>query len=277
MAGATVAPYSVIDVRGEWPPDWNVADDEVMGIKPKFWFEKLDDQKIWLFKYPVRRETGEHWAEKIASEVAGLIGVPHARVELATFENTPDERAARFGYKGSVTKSFMQDDDTLIHGNQILPLVVPDYNTQEKRFRQSQHTLYNIWLALDYVFKNSEESMAAKAQFAGYLTLDALVGNTDRHNENWGLLAKDDGSGARIAPSYDHASCLGRELQDVRRRLLLSEERVGKYAAGTSGKRGRGGSTGQAIRLRQAYLILSEWRLRLTHRRLIRRGCTCRM
>ena len=39
-----------------------------------------------------------------------------------------------------------------------------------------------------------------------------------------------------MAPSFDHASALGRELLDVRRELLLAEERIGHYVS-----RGRGG------------------------------------
>lgn len=235
--------YPVVEVRPEWAL---ASESEPMGSKPKFWFDNSDNQKRWLFKYPTQRESGEHWSEKIAAEVAGLLGVPHARVELAaylaTYEDTPDELAARLGHKGCVSESFTEEGvDGLVHGNAILHRVVPDYDPQATRFRQSHHTLNNIWLALDEVFGNSVECAAAKAQFAGYLTLDALVGNTDRHNENWGLLARDDGSQACIAPSYDHASCLGRELQDRRREMLLSEGRVGRYAAGTGGKRGSGG------------------------------------
>ncbi len=234
--------YLVIRVLREWLLDPDAVDDETMGSKPKFWFRQSDAQRKWLFKYPIRRESGEHWAEKIAAEVAGLLGVPHARVELATFENTPAEFAARSGYKGCVSESFTEEGvNRLSHGNDILPLIMPDYDTKAVRFRQPHHTLSNIWLALDEVFENSVESAAAKAQFAEYLTLDALVGNTDRHHENWGLLVSDDGSGlTRIAPSYDHASCLGHELQDRRRELLLSEDRIGSYAVGV-GKRGSGG------------------------------------
>ena len=34
----------------------------------------------------------------------------------------------------------------------------------------------------------------------------------------------------RLAPTFDHASSLGRELQDDKRELFLNEERVGKYS-----------------------------------------------
>lgn len=71
---------------------------------------------------------------------------------------------------------------------------------------------------------------------ADYLMLDALIGNTDRHHENWGILRKRTESGwqGMLAPTFDHASSLGRELVDDSagkcRRHLLAEGRLAHYA-----------------------------------------------
>lgn len=68
--------------------------------------------------------------------------------------------------------------------------------------------------------------------------LDALVGNTDRHHENWGLVfwPTDAERYPSVAPTFDHASSLGCELQDKLRTTYLKEGRVGWYV-----ERGRGG------------------------------------
>lgn len=55
----------------------------------------------------------------------------------------------------------------------------------------------------------------------GYLLLDALLGNTDRHHENWALIRSLDG-GLVLAPSYDHASSLGRDLSGSQQQTRLS-------------------------------------------------------
>jgi hypothetical protein len=72
------------------------------------------------------------------------------------------------------------------------------------------------------------------------MVLDALIGNTDRHHENWGLLlhvqTDPRAMGLSVAPSFDHASSLGRELRDERRLELLSKGRVGWYV-----RKGKGG------------------------------------
>ena len=56
--------YPIVEVERE-----SVRESEDMGSKDKFWY--LQDAGYWLFKHP-RCNTGEHWAEKIAAEVAAL-------------------------------------------------------------------------------------------------------------------------------------------------------------------------------------------------------------
>lgn len=58
---------------------------EPMGTKRKFWLLH-DDGRRCLFKYARVNSgitTGEDWAEKIAAELATLISIPAALVELA--------------------------------------------------------------------------------------------------------------------------------------------------------------------------------------------------
>lgn len=51
--------------------------------------------------------------------------------------------------------------------------------------------------------------------FTGYLLLDAWIGNTDRHHENWAIIENPEASARRhLAPTFDHASCLGCHLRD---------------------------------------------------------------
>ena len=215
-------PYPVTEVLQEW-----FRDGEEMGSKRKFWYvcSGPEEETEWLFKYP-QPKTGQHWSEKIAAEVASVLEIPHARVELAVFSED----------KGSVTKSFADNGRELVHGNQILEWKVRGYDPG-KRFRQSSHTLANIWKVLDDVFVTPEGLRDAKVRMAKYVVLDAVIGNTDRHHENWGVLRSRKGTRwvGRVAPSFDHASSLGRELLDSRRSRLLREGRVGVYA-----EKGRG-------------------------------------
>ncbi len=233
--------YPIITVEPEW-----VLEGEDMGSKEKFWYRAGIDKKGFLFKYP-RKHTGEHWAEKIAAEVAACLDILHASVDLAEFR----------GERGSATTSFAYGlFRMLTHGNQLLGRAVPSYDP-EVQFHQSAHTLENIWVTLDRTFVKLEDITPVKRQFAEYVVLDAVIGNTDRHHENWGeirilrslrkprgLRAPGIGRHRRteygweqsLAPSFDHASSLGRELRDDRRERLMAEDRVGRYA-----EKGHGG------------------------------------
>ncbi len=55
-----------------------------------------------------------------------------------------------------------------------------------------------------------------RAWWARTLAFDALIGNTDRHSENWGLLALLDAGGVkyRLAPAFDNGTSLGFIVQD---------------------------------------------------------------
>ena len=214
--------YPVVEVLPEWAPQ-----TEGMGSKSKFWYlQPGDTESYWLFKYP-RPDRGEHWAEKIAAEVAGLLGIPCAKVELAMFQ----------GAQGSSTESLTSESKELLHGNQVLNSTLSADDVREWNFHLADHTLENIWFALDRTFEAEDDVIDAKRQLAGYLVLDAVIGNTDRHSENWGVLQSQDDSRRLdgLAPSYDHGSSLGRELMDERRERLLSGNHVGDYV-----ERGRG-------------------------------------
>ncbi len=202
-------------------------DTEQLGSKPKFWV--LLDDKRWLFK-EARLNTGEDWAEKVAAEVAKAIGVRAASVELADYA----------GRRGCISLNFVdvRAGQALVHGNEILALRVLGYD-KGKTFRQSDHTLENIEGAIHaLVPTNQADDMLT--ELAGYLVLDALIGNTDRHHENWGLVLQFEAAprslSLHVAPSFDHASSLGRELRDDRRAQLLAGLRIGWYVG-----KGKGG------------------------------------
>lgn len=215
--------YAVRELQPEW-----VLGTEAMGSKDKFWFRSGDDPE-WLFKFP-QPGTGQHWSEKIAAEVAEALDILHARVELAVFQEQ----------RGSATESFAREGRELYHGNQIMAGHVLNYKP-DKKFGQSAHTLENIFLALERAFASPDGARRAKERMAQYLVLDALIGNTDRHHENWGILRKrtEGGWHGMLAPTFDHASSLGRELVDDSagkcRRRLLAEDRLAQYAEKASG------------------------------------------
>ena len=195
----------------------NIIRDEALGTKDKFWIT-WDDER-WLFKES-RVNTGEDWSEKVAAEIAHLLDIPAAVIELAECH----------GVRGTLSLSFIDRDsgEDLIHGNEILAGQVLDYDPS-KLFGQRDHTLENISAAVSGLFSEEASRLHSLRQLASYMVLDGLIGNVDRHHENWGLIGtiRTAGAGAtmnlHVAPSYDHASSLGRELLEERVVGMLSE------------------------------------------------------
>ena len=53
-----------------------------------------------------------------------------------------------------------------------------------------------------------------REKFWDMFIIDSLIGNTDRHNGNWGILVDTKNHGAQFAPIYDCGSCLNPMLED---------------------------------------------------------------
>ncbi len=177
----------IVDVSG-----WEREDAETMGARDKVWV--ADRGQRWLFKAPRARglyEPGaDLWAELIASGVAALLGTPAAEVLPATLD----------GIHGVISKSV---GGPLVHGNELLAARNPAYDSAGKG-HVAGYDLDSIQGALaDY--DGSEPGLTAYESFIGYLIFDAVVGNTDRHHENWALVQ----ATSRLAPSYDHGVSLG--------------------------------------------------------------------
>src|SRR5262245_38526358 len=70
---------------------WPRFVDETVGSKRKVWLEEspAPDARRWLFKYRHHPWTGDDWAEKVATEIAALLEIPHASVELAQLGAEP--------------------------------------------------------------------------------------------------------------------------------------------------------------------------------------------
>ncbi len=210
-----VDPYPIILLRKE-----DVLAPEEMGSKNKGWVQVNNDSEPWLFKYARLSNgqvAGEHWAEKIAAEVAELLHIPHARVDLATLD----------GAAGSISRRFSElshPGAELIHGNDLLAGTVLGYD-RYKKFQQRDHTLENILGAVSRVMPKDQND-AAFSQLAGYVMLDALILNVDRHHENWALIrtTHPDGKAThRVAPTFDHASSLGRNEPPDKLEVWLRE------------------------------------------------------
>ena len=194
---------------------------EQLGTKEKYWFCR--NEGMYLFKLG-RPNTGENWSEKVACELNELLSIPHAYYEFASL-------TWREGI-GVFTPIIVPIGGRLILGNELLWKTDCNYPSQQLR-KVQQHTLTRIealmespradvLLPLDW--KCLPQIETAMDVFVGYLLLDAWIGNTDRHHENWGFILTASGK-VHLAPTFDHASSLGCHLtDDVRLKRLRTHD-----------------------------------------------------
>lgn len=193
---------------------------EQLGTKEKAWFEQANNGRL-LFKQG-RPGTGENWAEKVSCEICTALQIPHAFYDLATWRDR----------RGVVSPSFVPDGFRLVLGNELLARVVKDYDA-ERRYSSRLHTVRRAMIMTQAVAVPLGTSLPELAQdgdgadiFVAYLMLDALIGNQDRHHENWGFVAST--QSVYLAPTFDHASSLGRNETDASRTDRLTTRDAGR-------------------------------------------------
>ena len=117
-------------------------------------------------------------------------------------------------------------------GNEVLHSSTSGYPVPlqegERVVRVREHTIPRVLGCLDKksilpppTDYNLHELNAADV-FCGYLMLDALISNQDRHHENWAIMLNNRTGEQFLCPTYDHAASLGREMQDEERQERLT-------------------------------------------------------
>ncbi|WP_235746487.1 hypothetical protein, partial [Mycobacterium tuberculosis] len=202
--------------------DWAVAGLESQGQHPHDWLKHPSRERTWLFK-PARperdRSLGEDTVEKLGSEMARLVGVPAATVELAT----------RGGVRGALVEDVRLPEWELQAGQALMPEVVIDYDPTDPEARG--YNVGSIRQALTRFGSPPGSSMPTSFRafdaFAGYLLFDALIAHGDRHDRNWAVLVPPPDVSE---PSFDHAASLGFTLSDELRAEHLRDGTVMKWA-----------------------------------------------
>lgn len=208
-------------------PEIVIGDLEQLGTKEKFWFSGKNDGELdSLFKFS-REDTGEHWSEKCAAELCDLLEIPHAHYDIAKYKN-------RFGV---ITRNIIPANFRMVMGNEVLHSKTTGYpvplQTGEKPVSVRQHTITRVLGCLDNesilpppVGNYDLGKLNAAGVFCGYLMLDALISNQDRHHENWAIMLNNDTGEQFLCPTYDHAASLGREMRDeeLKKRLETNDK-----------------------------------------------------
>lgn len=262
---------------------WLVLDSEQTGSHETTWLlDARDETTRWLHKNTTvhgDREQGEDWAEIIATQVGIRLGVPVALTRLCS-------RAER---RGSLSRDVRPRKLDLFSGHLVLedcPDVddyiahlegEPAHDPRRPDTKRPGHSIANIRKALEGNGAppgfDGPETMDAFDVFAGYLLLDALVANRDRHEQNWAQLRPQLTTMApQLCPSYDHSSSLGFAETEAKTALRAKDPQALRAWArrGTAGRFEHAGTPHSLVRLAAEALAIASteaqhhWSQRIT-------------
>ena len=181
--------------------------------------------KRYLFKRSKRSYPDQFWGEVVAYRVGCLMGlvVPPA---FAAFNS-------RTGYSAALIEWFYRDGAALFAlGGDFMQKLRPEFD----RGRGTQHNLQDVERLMRALVHTGALKQNWRQWWAEALLFDALIGNSDRHQDNWGLIFDAVGREppnmppCRLAPLFDNGTSLGHE-RFPGRVAGWSEARLDQYIA----------------------------------------------
>ena len=159
------------------------------------------NDELYMLKFPVppSRNKEISYTNGCASEYLGshifeIIGIPVQETLLGTFMKNGKEKVV------VACKDFTTDDT-----------VLQDFASLKNTIIDSEHNGYGTELS-DIITAIEEQQIIdpikLKKHFWNVFIVDALIGNWDRHNGNWGFLYNRRTDEITLAPIFDCGSCL---------------------------------------------------------------------
>lgn len=150
-----------------------------------------NQNEIAMFKYEREDyDCSEACSEKIAYELAKVLGFECAKIDLA-YDNE---------HKIGVLNYFFSNRFTAPHTDIVA------YLNKDSNERNNYYTVSNIKSVLDDINQDLFNG------FIRIMIFDALIGEQDRHEENWGITEKN--GEFYISPLYDNGDSLLREFKN---------------------------------------------------------------
>lgn len=169
------------------------------GASEKIWLMEPLTNKKGLFKYPKVKNkdknilTGEFWAEKLASELAKVLGIRCNEVDIGYYN----------GRIGVMSYNILDGVKVLTEGVAFIERKYPNYN-KDKLIDDEAKEKYSLQM----IKRCLPEYFSSILQM---ILFDALIGNSDRHHSNWGIVYELNSKNEIynfFAPLYDNGSSL---------------------------------------------------------------------
>ena len=166
------------------------------------------DNKRYLVKFPdpIREKNktisyiNNAFSEYIGSNIFKIVGFETQNTILGTYMYNGKEKIV------CGCEDFTDGNHILYEFENLALSANPD--------KKIETELSDIMEVIEEVKKMSKLTDNIREKFWEMFIVDSLIGNTDRHNGNWGILVNARSDKASFAPIYDCGSCLNPMLEE---------------------------------------------------------------
>ena len=176
------------------------------------------NQKQYMLKFPPSGKekptelsyTNSCYSEHIGSSIFNMIGVEAQKTILGKFSIGDSERIVcaclDFTFEDKILYDFCAIKNTVIDS---------DHGGTGTEIKDIEDTIMN---------QSFVNPVVLLTHFWNMFVVDALLGNFDRHNGNWGFLVDIKSRETTIAPVYDCGSCLLPQADEKTMKNVLEKE-----------------------------------------------------
>ena len=141
-----------------------------------------------------------------------LLGIESANVEIGTYKNKI----------GCMSYNLLKNKEELIEGINLINLKYPHYDP-DKLYETEKKEYYSLEMILNSL--QLKDMSGLEEEFIRVMFLDYFIGNTDRHQNNWGVIKKN-GVITGIAPIYDNGSSLCSYIKEEKIEEFLGKDQL---------------------------------------------------
>lgn len=172
--------------------------------------------------------TNSAYSEYLGCHIIESMGIRVQETELGTITLMSSKGVPRV-YPVVACKNFIPDGYALVEFKNIENALLDHKAPKIPRLQDVYEVFTN-----DNPYFSGEFAKQALANFWDIFIIDALLGNFDRHANNWAYLVQEDTMDMHIAPIYDCGSCLYPQLADDAIESVLAnpdkiQERIDKF------------------------------------------------
>lgn len=177
------------------------ARDKEMLWSPETQVEDLKPNWPYLFKESIYRYQDQYWTELVAYIVSKYLTVDVPKV-FPAIKKTEDGIVC-----GSLIEWFYDvESERFVHAGSYFKRIIPDFDDKTGR----QHNFADMNTFIRGLAIQSGLVTERVKWLADMALFDSLIGNTDRHQENWGVVFQSDEK-SRLSPLFDNGTSLGHE------------------------------------------------------------------